>query len=200
MGNTVIIDYGAGNLFSLASACRRLGLVTSVSSDAGIIKKAERVIFPGVGHASMARENIDRYGLAEIITSLTQPVLGICLGMQMMLSHSEEGDTRGLAIFDPVARKFKAEGDPGIKIKVPHTGWNRVHNLKGELFEGVDESSFLYFVHGYYAELSDYTTATTTYGIKFSAALQKDNFFGCQFHPEKSGETGMIILKNFIQL
>lgn len=192
---TAIIDYGAGNLFSIGSACRRLGYDVTVTADPSVIKKSTRVIFPWVGNAAVAREALDRSQLADLIPQLQMPVLVICLGMQMMTTRSEEGDTTGLSIFPYDVREFSSQ-----HLKVPHMGWNRIGKLKGPLFKNIDEGSWLYFVHSYYAPVFDQTAAETLYGIPFSAALWHDNFFGCQFHPEKSGESGIRILQNFLGL
>ncbi|MCA1742242.1 MAG: imidazole glycerol phosphate synthase subunit HisH [Bacteroidales bacterium] len=230
-----MIDYGAGNLFSIAAACRRLGYDVTITSDPEIIEQGSRVIFPGVGNAGAAREALDRSQLAGLIPQLKMPVLGICLGMQMMTRRSDEGDTAGLSIFSCDVKEFNSEaaacfnqpgrsvdsvsanephsesfptGNPRKKgvsgnndlLKVPHMGWNRAYELKGPLFKGISEGAWLYFVHSFYAPMCEQSAAITSYGIPFSAALWHDNFFGCQFHPEKSGETGIHILKNFLEL
>lgn len=195
-----IIDYGAGNLFSIAAACRRLGYDVTVTSDPEIIEQSSRVIFPGVGNAAAAREALDRSQLADVIPQLTMPVLGICLGMQMMTRRSDEGDTACLSIFTCDVKEFDRSDKRMQQLKVPHMGWNRAYELQGPLFKGISEGAWLYFVHSYYAPLCDQSAAVTSYGIPFSAALWRDNFFGCQFHPEKSGVTGIQILKNFLEL
>lgn len=190
----VIIDYGAGNVRSVQYALERLGIEALCSFDIDVIAKADKLIFPGVGEASTAMKALKKQGLDELIPQLKQPVLGICLGMQLMCSYSEEGNTNGLNIFpDKVLRFNKVP-------KVPHTGWNDVYNLSSFLFNEIPAHSYAYFVHGYYVPVNKYTIATCDYGPAFSAALRKDNFYGCQFHPEKSAEVGMNILRNFITL
>lgn len=189
-----IIDYGAGNVQSVLFALERLGYEGNVTNDWNTIKTADKVIFPGVGEASSAMKMLQESGLDVLIPSLKQPVLGICLGMQLMCKHSEEGDTNGLGIFDVNVVKFSQE------VKVPQMGWNTVYNLKTQLFEGIKENEFMYLVHSYYASLSENTIATTNYELEYSTALQRDNFFGVQFHPEKSGVFGAQILKNFLNL
>lgn len=193
-----IVDYNAGNICSVENALGRLGAEYSLTSDPVVITRADRVILPGVGEASSAMRSLSATGLAPVIKSLTQPVLGICIGLQLMCSFSEEGDTECLGIFSPSVRRFPDV--PGVKI--PHTGWDTVAELKGPLFKGVPEDSFVYYVHSFCPELSSaQTVAVTEYaGVRFSAALRKDNFFGTQFHPEKSGSTGAEILRNFIEL
>ena len=190
----VIIDYGAGNIQSIKFAIQRLGFEAVLSSDAEEIQKADKVIFPGVGEASSAMKKLNDSGLEPIIQNLTQPVLGICLGMQLMCNSSEEGNTKGLGIFDVDVVKF-SEG-----VKVPQIGWNEITNLKSGLFEAIPEKSYIYLVHSFYAPLSEDTIAISDYGLEYSAALQKDNFYGTQFHPEKSSEIGSKILQNFLEL
>ena len=189
-----IIDYGAGNVQSVLFALERLGFEGIVTNDWNTIKKADKVIFPGVGEASSAMKMLVDSGLDVLIPTLNQPVLGICLGMQLMCKHSEEGNTNGLGIFDVNVVKFSQE------VKVPQMGWNTVYNLKTPLFEGIKENEFMYLVHSYYAPLFENTIATTNYELEYSTALQRDNFFGVQFHPEKSGVFGEQILKNFLNL
>ena len=189
-----IIDYGAGNVQSVLFALERLGFVGIVTNDWITIKSADKVIFPGVGEASSAMKMLQESGLDVLIPTLKQPVLGICLGMQLMCKYSEEGNTNGLGIFDVNVVKFSQE------VKVPQMGWNTVYNLKTPLFEGIKENEFMYLVHSYYATLSENTIATTNYELEYSTALQRDNFFGVQFHPEKSGIFGEQILKNFLNL
>ncbi|MDZ4747980.1 MAG: imidazole glycerol phosphate synthase subunit HisH [Saprospiraceae bacterium] len=189
-----IIDYNAGNTRSVKNALERLGQQAIVTSDADIINKADKVIFPGVGEAGCAMKYLLDLELEGAIGSLSQPFLGICLGLQLMCRHSEESDTTGIGIFDSDVRKFPPAG------LVPHMGWNTLTDLRGPLFKGLPENSDLYFVHSYYAELCSQTTATCAYILPFSAALQSDNFFAVQFHPEKSAETGERILKNFLAL
>ena len=189
-----IIDYGAGNVQSVLFALERLGFVGIVTNDWITIKSADKVIFPGVGEASSAMKMLQESGLDVLIPTLKQPVLGICLGMQLMCKHSEEGNTNGLGIFDVNVVKFSQE------VKVPQMGWNTIYNLKTILFEGIKENEFMYLVHSFYAPLSENTIATTNYELEYSTALQRDNFYGVQFHPEKSGVFGEQILKNFLNL
>ncbi|WP_445716407.1 imidazole glycerol phosphate synthase subunit HisH [Flavobacterium sp.] len=190
----VIIDYGAGNVQSVLFALERLGFKGIVTNDWNTIKTANKVIFPGVGEASSAMKMLVDSGLDVLIPTLKQPVLGICLGMQLMCKHSEEGNTKGLGIFDVNVVKFSNQ------VKVPQMGWNTIYNLKSPLFEGIKKNEFMYLVHSYYAPLSVNTIATTNYEYEYSTALQRDNFFGVQFHPEKSGIFGEQILKNFLNL
>lgn len=189
-----IIDYGAGNVQSVLFALERLGFEGHVTNDWITIKSADKVIFPGVGEASSAMKMLQESGLDVLIPTLKQPVLGICLGMQLMCKYSEEGNTNGLGIFDVNVVKFSQE------VKVPQMGWNTIYNLKTPLFERIKENEFMYLVHSYYASLSENTIATTNYELEYSTALQRDNFFGVQFHPEKSGIFGEQILKNFLNL
>jgi glutamine amidotransferase len=189
-----IIDYGAGNVQSVLFALERLGYEGNVTNDWNIIKSADKVIFPGVGEASSAMKMLVDSGLDVLIPTLQQPVLGICLGMQLMCKYSEEGNTNGLGIFDVNVVKFSNE------VKVPQMGWNTIYNLKSPLFTGIKENEFMYLVHSYFASLSENTIATTNYELEYSTALQRDNFFGVQFHPEKSGTFGEQILNNFLKL
>ena len=189
-----IIDYGAGNVQSVLFALERLGFEGHVTNEWNIIKSADKVIFPGVGEASSAMKMLQETGLDVLIPTLKQPVLGICLGMQLMCKHSEEGNTNGLGIFDVNVVKFSNE------VKVPQMGWNTIYNLKTPFFEGIKENEFMCLVHSYYASLSENTIATTNYEQEYSTALQRDNFYGVQFHPEKSGVFGEQILKNFLNL
>ena len=191
--NLVIIDYGAGNIQSIKFAFQRLGVEAVLTNDVHAIRNADRVIFPGVGEASSAMQKLIESGLADFIPNLKQPVLGICLGMQLMCNSSEEGNTQGLGIFDVNVVKFNSG------MKVPQIGWNKIENLKSDLFKGLSED-YIYLVHSYYAPLSEEVIATSAYGLQYSAALQKDNFFGVQFHPEKSGAYGAKILQNFLEL
>lgn len=193
-GALVIIDYGAGNIKSIQFAFKRLGIEAVLSNNIDEIKAADKVIFPGVGEASSAMKMLIASGLHEVIPTLKQPVLGICLGMQLMCTSSEEGNTKGLGIFDVAVKRFSNA------VKVPQMGWNVIKELKSPLFEGVKENEFMYLVHSYYADLCDETIAKTDYELEYSSALQKDNFYGVQFHPEKSGIIGSKILENFIKL
>ena len=190
----IIIDYGAGNIKSIQFAFKRLGVDAILSSNIDEIKTADKVIFPGVGEASSAMKMLQESGLDKIIPTLKQPVLGICLGMQLMCNFSEEGNTKGLGIFDVEIKRFSNA------VKVPQMGWNTVSNLKSALFTGIKEKEFMYLVHSFYAENCKESIATTTYETTYAAALQKDNFYGVQFHPEKSSIAGEQILKNFLEL
>ncbi|RXG23413.1 imidazole glycerol phosphate synthase subunit HisH [Leeuwenhoekiella aequorea] len=190
----VIINYGAGNIQSIKFAFKRLGVDAVLSDDAEEIKAADKVIFPGVGEASSAMAKLRDTGLDKLIPTLTQPVLGICLGMQLMCKHSTEGDTTGLGIFDVSVTKFSNS------VKVPQIGWNEVSNLNSPLFEGIPENSHMYLVHSFYAPKCEELIAETMYDVKYASALQKDNFYGVQFHPEKSGLVGEQVLKNFLQM
>ncbi len=189
-----IVDYGAGNIQSIKFAFNRLGYTPELTSEEEEIRSADKVIFPGVGEASSAMEKLEHSGLDKVIPELTQPVLGICLGMQLMCSYTEEGQTRGLGIFDTDVKRFDA------RVKVPQIGWNQIRELKSELFRDIPENSYIYLVHSYYAPLCEETIAVSDYGLSYSSALMKDNFYGVQFHPEKSSEIGARILKNFIDL
>lgn len=190
----VIIKYNAGNVVSVANALMRLGVQAQLSDDPEQIRRADKVIFPGVGEASTAMEYLRMRGLDKMITGLRQPFLGICLGLQLMCDHSEENDTECLGIFSLRVKKFQPVQ------KVPHMGWNEIRNMKGPLFEGLDQSAFIYFVHSYYAEIGAETVAVSDYIQPFSAALNKDNFYAVQGHPEKSGRTGERILENFLNI
>jgi glutamine amidotransferase len=197
----VIIKYNAGNIQSVLYALERIGVNAVVTDDIEQIQKAGKVIFPGVGEASSAMRYLKEHKLDAVIKDLKQPVLGICLGMQLMCAYSEENDTTCLGIFDENVRLFtpKAVGaDPGLKV--PQIGWNNIFNLKSKLFAGLPENSYCYFVHGYYASLGGQTIATADYVQPYSAALHKNNYYGVQFHPEKSAQTGEQILKNFLSL
>ncbi|HRG94417.1 MAG TPA: imidazole glycerol phosphate synthase subunit HisH [Chitinophagaceae bacterium] len=196
--NLAIIKYNAGNIQSVLFALERLGVKATVTDDASLISAADKVIFPGVGEASTAMQYLQRNGLDRLIPSLQQPVLGICLGMQLLCDYSEENNTRCMGIFDQVkVTRFNPEN--GIN-KVPQIGWNKITALQGPLFKGIEDGAYCYYVHGYYAGISPYTIASTRYEILYSAALQKNNFYGVQFHPEKSAATGEHILKNFLAL
>lgn len=195
----VIIKYNAGNIESVRNALERLGVKAEVTGDHNRIRNAEKVIFPGVGEASTTMAYLRREGLDQLIPSLTQPVLGICLGLQLMCSHSEEGDTTCLGIFDEPVRRFVPEPGQDFITKVPHMGWNAISELKSGLFNTGMEQQYVYFVHSYYASIGADTAAVCNYIVPFSAALQRDNFYATQFHPEKSGSVGSEILKNFVQ-
>jgi glutamine amidotransferase len=190
----VIINYGAGNIQSIMFAIERLGFKAVLSNNPDEIKAADKVIFPGVGEASSAMKMLLESGLETLIPTLKQPVLGICLGMQLMCNKSEEGNTKGLGIFDVDVIKFTP------KVKVPQMGWNQIYNLKSPLFSGIDENEYMYLVHSFYAPNCPEAIATADYEVEYASALQKDNFYGTQFHPEKSGDVGEQILANFLKL
>lgn len=191
---TAIIKYNAGNVQSVLFALERLGVEAVITDNPAAIKAADRVIFPGVGEASSAMAYLRERKLDVLIKELTQPVLGICLGLQLMCSHSDEGNTDCLNIFPQQVKLFPPA------LKVPQMGWNNIFNLKTPLFEGVNERDYMYFVHSYYAEKGHDTIALTDYQLQYSSALHRDNFYAVQFHPEKSGDAGQKILENFIKL
>jgi len=199
-----IIKYNAGNIQSVLYALERIGVSAMVTNDHEEIGKADKVIFPGVGEASSAMKYLKEKKLDELIKNLKQPVLGICLGMQLMCTYSEENNTECLGIFDEYVKKFKAPdraaNSPLPSLKIPQIGWNNIYDLKSGLFKNIEEKSYCYFVHGYYAALGNHTIATTDYVQPYSSALHKNNFYGVQFHPEKSAVTGEKILKNFLEL
>lgn len=246
-----VIDYDTGNLCSVANALKRLGVEYRITADPSEIRAADRVLLPGVGEASSAMQKLRERGLVEVIRSLTQPVLGICIGVQLLCKSSEEGNAECLGIFDNRVRKFdtffaeagipwhtdpnsktstccatsameptaKSSISPAVtaeptsldptstnteahasRLKIPHMGWNSIENLRSGLFDGIDEGSYVYYVHSYAPEINADTIATTTYGVPFSAAIHKDNFYGTQFHPEKSAGIGAQILQNFLKL
>jgi len=193
----VIIQYNAGNIQSVLYALERLGVDAIVTDDQEKIKSADKVIFPGVGEASTAMQYLKDRNLDSLIKELKQPVLGICLGMQLMCTYSEENNTDCLGIFNEQVKQFKPEN---ISIKVPQMGWNTITHLQSNLFKLVPENSYAYFVHGYYASIGEHTIAQTNYIIDYSCALHKDNFYGVQFHPEKSAKVGEQIIQNFLSL
>ena len=195
--NLSIIQYNAGNIQSVLYALERLGVTATVTDDPTLIQASDKVIFPGVGEASTAMAYLKERNLDQLIVSLKQPVLGICLGMQLMCKHSAENDTNCLGIFEEQVLAFKATEKT---TKVPQMGWNNITNLKTDLFNAVPENSFAYFVHGYYARLGANTIATTDYIQEYSSGLHKNNFYGVQFHPEKSAEVGEQIIQNFLAL
>ena len=190
----IIIDYGAGNIKSIQFAFKRLGYDAVLSNNSDDILAADKIIFPGVGEASSAMKMLKESGLDVLIPTLKQPVLGICLGMQLMCKSSEEGNTEGLGIFNSKVKRFAND------VKVPQMGWNVIKDLKSELFKGIKENEYMYLVHSYYAEHCKETIAKTDYGINYASALQHENFYGVQFHPEKSSLAGAKILQNFIEL
>lgn len=192
---TAIIDYGSGNIFSLGAALERIGEEYTVTAEESIILAADRLILPGVGEASHAMNVIRERKLNLIIPKTNVPVLGICIGMQLMCNNSEEGDTSCLAYFSSSVKKLAKE-----RVKIPHMGWNSVNNLKGPLFEGIKEGEWFYFVHSFAPELSLLTTSVTEHGSLFSSSLASGRYFGTQFHPEKSGEAGERVLRNFINI
>lgn len=191
-----VIDYNMGNICSLGNALGRLGAEWVLTSDHTQISRASHVILPGVGNASEAMVNLKRLGLPEEIWKIRRPVLGICVGMQVMCRHSEEGNAECMGIFDAKVKRFSEM--PGIKV--PHMGWSRISNLESNLFKGVEKNPYVYFVHSYYAPLCPDTIATSRHPEMFSAALKYENFYGVQFHPEKSGEVGERIIANFLSL
>ncbi len=193
----VIVKYNAGNIRSVDFALKRLGVEAQITDNATEIRNADKVIFPGVGEAHSTMSFLRQTGMDQLLVSLRQPFLGICLGMQLMCRHSEEGDVDCLGMFDEEVKLFvpKLHTD-----KVPHMGWNQLENINGRLFKGVKQGEFVYFVHSYYVPVCDFTAASTQYIVPFSASLEKDNFFATQFHPEKSGAVGETILKNFLDL
>ena len=190
----IIINYGAGNIQSIQFALQRLGFKGVLSNAIDEILSADKVIFPGVGEAGNAMNQLKKSGLDVLIPNLQMPVLGICLGMQLLCKSSEEGNTVGLGVFDVDVLKFNSE------VKVPQMGWNTIYNFKNELFNSISEQEYMYLIHSYYAPICSQTIATTNYQIEYSSALQKNNFYGTQFHPEKSGKFGEQILHNFLKL
>lgn len=191
-----IVDYGVGNLRSVENALRRLGAEYRLSADPAVIAASEKVLLPGVGNAAEAMSNLRERGLVQPIRELRKPLLGICIGMQVLCRRSEEENTECIGLFDTDVVKFEASDE----LKVPHMGWNRIENLSSKLFKNIDEGSYVYFVHSYRPMVCRDTTATTDYGGLFSAALKYENFYGTQFHPEKSGDIGEKILQNFLAL
>jgi len=192
----VIIKYNAGNIQSVLYALERMGITASVTDDAEKIKSADKVIFPGVGEASSAMKYLADRKLDKLIEDLQQPVLGICLGMQLLCNHSEENDTACLGIIPVSVKKFQQASQ---EMKIPQIGWNSIYGLKSGLFKNIQPESYIYNVHSYYAEDSEYTLAKCTYGIEYAAAIGKNNFYGLQFHTEKSALVGEQILKNFLE-
>lgn len=195
--NVVIIKYNAGNVCSVINALHRLGVSPTVTDNSELIRKADCVLFPGQGEASYTMRYLREKGLDEVICSLTQPVLGICIGMQLMCRHSEEGGTDCLGIFDVGAKRFVPTEH---QFKIPHMGWNSIGNLKSPLFKGIDNGEFVYFIHSYYIPDNDNSIAECNYIHSFCASLNKDNFYATQFHPEKSGSVGERIIENFLSI
>ena len=195
--NVAIIKYNAGNIFSVDYALKRIGVTPVITSDKETLLKADKVIFPGVGEAETTMKYLKEQNLDTLIKDLKQPVLGICLGMQLMCRYSEEGNTECLGIFDTDVKRFCPERHID---KVPHMGWNTIENTVSSLFKGFDKDEYVYFVHSYYVPLNEFTAARTNYILPYSSALHKDNFYATQFHPEKSGKTGERILRNFLEL
>ena len=194
--NLAIIKYNAGNIQSVLFALERLGVYATVTDDYEELSHADKIIFPGVGAAGAAMRSLQQKGLDRIIPSLRQPVLGICVGMQLLFEHSEEDDTKGLGIIPATVKKF-ASGDIH---KVPQIGWNTIRDLKSPLFKGIAEEAYVYYVHSYYAEINPYMIARSEYGLSYAGAVAKDQFYGVQFHTEKSAGTGDAILRNFLNL
>lgn len=195
--NVAIIKYNAGNIFSVDYALKRIGVTPVITSDKETLLKADKVIFPGVGEAETTMKYLKEQNLDILIKDFKQPVLGICLGMQLMCKYSEEGNTECLGIFDTDVKRFCPQRHID---KVPHMGWNTIENAVSPLFKGFEKDEYVYFVHSYYVPLNDFTAARTNYILPYSSALHKDNFYATQFHPEKSGKTGERILRNFLEL
>ena len=191
-----IIKYNAGNIQSVLNALERLGVNAEVTDDAGSMRSADKVIFPGVGEASSAMRSLKENDLDKIIKELKQPVLGICVGMQLLCEHSEENDTECLNIVPVRVKRFPSS----FKLKVPQVGWNTIFELQSPLFKNIPDKSYIYNVHSFYAEDSEYTIAKCDYGLEYAAAIKKDNFYGVQFHTEKSAEVGDKIIKNFLEI
>ena len=196
----VIIKYNAGNIFSVDYGLKRIGVEAEITGDIEKIRKADKVIFPGVGEAGTTMAYLREHKLDELIKSLQQPVFGICIGMQLLCSYSEEGNTECLGIFNEKVKKFSTPNSLKGTFKVPHMGWNTIQYSENKLFKGINQNDYVYYVHSYYAGVGKNTIATTDYVHPFSASLQKDNFYAVQFHPEKSGIVGEKILKNFMEL
>ena len=195
--NVAIVKYNAGNVYSVVNALRRMGIEPLLTDDAEALKKADRVFFPGQGHAGEAMDYLRARRLDEVIRDLKQPVFGICVGQQLLCKHSEEGNTDCIGIFDAEVKRFQPERH---EDKVPCMGWQKLHNLKSPLMEGLGDNPYVYFVHSYYVPVCAETIATADYILPYSASMHKDNFYTCQFHPEKSGKVGEQILKNFLSL
>ena len=195
--NVAIVKYNAGNVYSVVNALRRMGIDPLLTDDAEALRKADRVFFPGQGHAGEAMEYLKARKLDEVIRDLKQPVFGICVGQQLLCKHSEEGDTDCIGIFDEEVKRFQPKNH---EDKVPCMGWNQLYDIKSPLFNGLDDGDYVYFVHSFFVPVCAETIATADYILPYSASMQKDNFYTCQFHPEKSGKVGERILKNFLEL
>ena len=195
--NVAIVKYNAGNVRSVVNALRRIGIAPTLTDDAEVLAKADKVLFPGQGEASTAMQYLKERRLDVAIKELRQPVLGICIGQQLLCRHTEEGDTDGLGIFDVDVKRFRPQRH---EDKVPAMGWNTLYDLKSELFDGVHSGEYVYFVHSYFVPICNFTIAQADYILPYSAAIHKDNFYATQFHPEKSGSVGERILTNFIEL
>ena len=195
--NVAIVKYNAGNVYSVVNALRRMGIDPLLTDDAEALRKADRVFFPGQGHAGEAMDYLKARRLNEVIRDLKQPVFGICVGQQLLCKHSEEGDTDCIGIFDAEVKRFQPKNH---EDKVPCMGWNQLYDIKSPLFNGLDDGDYVYFVHSFFVPVCAETIATADYILPYSASMQKDNFYTCQFHPEKSGKVGERILKNFLEL
>jgi glutamine amidotransferase len=195
--NVAIVKYNAGNVYSVVNALRRMGIEPLLTDDAEALRKADRVFFPGQGHAGEAMDYLKARRIDEVIRDLKQPVFGICVGQQLLCKHSEEGNTDCIGIFDAEVKRFQPKNH---EDKVPCMGWNQLYNIKSPLFNGLDDGDYVYFVHSFYVPVCAETIATADYILPYSASMQKDNFYTCQFHPEKSGKVGERILKNFLEL
>ena len=195
--NVAIVKYNAGNVYSVVNALRRMGIDPLLTDDAEALRKADRVFFPGQGHAGEAMDYLKARRLDEVIRDLKQPVFGICVGQQLLCKHSEEGDTDCIGIFDEEVKRFQPKNH---EDKVPCMGWNQLYDIKSPLFNGLDDGDYVYFVHSFFVPVCAETIATADYILPYSASMQKDNFYTCQFHPEKSGKVGERILKNFLEL
>lgn len=192
-----VVKYNAGNIYSVLSALRRLGVDPILTDDAETLQKADRVLFPGQGHARITMDYLRNHNLDKLIRNLRQPVLGICVGQQLLCRHSEEGDADCIGVFDVDVKRFAPQKH---EDKVPAMGWNKLYDLKSPLFEGLTDEDFVYFVHSYYVPTCEWTVAKADYILPYSAALQRDNFYACQFHPEKSGRVGETIIENFLKI
>ena len=195
--NIAIVKYNAGNIYSVVNALRRMGIEPLLTDDAEQLRKADRVLFPGQGHAGEAMDYLRARGLDKVIRELKQPVFGICVGQQLLCKHSEEGDTDCIGICDAEVKRFQPQRH---EDKVPCMGWNQLYDIKSPLYKGLNDGDYVYFVHSFYVPVCAETIATTDYILPYSASMHKDNFYTCQFHPEKSGKVGEQILKNFLEL